>query len=80
MRLQATYAGHLEILVRVGPENFRISFVRKPGLERYLIPLDRIWFWVTGEAKNFAPKTILPADSTVQTNIILKSLKNPILY
>jgi hypothetical protein len=75
MRLQATYAGHLEIPVRVGPENFRISFVRKPGLERYLIPLDRIWFWVTGEAKNFAP-----ADSTVQTNIILKSLKNPILY
>lgn len=68
----------VEMPIDVGKVEFLVSFVRIPGQQTYLVPIDRLWFWTAGEEMGLAPRP--RADGAVATAIISKRTNAPMLY
>ena len=67
-----------ELPVEVEGQTFQISFVRRSGTHEYLLPIDRIWFWLAGESSGTRPQAKPRPD--VEQAIVSKLPPRPILY
>jgi hypothetical protein len=64
--------------ISVGRHQFEVAFVRIPGMLRYLVPIDRIWFWQVGQAKGLSPVPTAPPGTALK--VVEKMTTRPILY
>jgi hypothetical protein len=66
--------------VEIGAETFEISFVRTPETQEYLIPVDRVWFWLAAESSGLVPHVQLPQGVAVRQKMVNKAPPQPVLY
>jgi hypothetical protein len=64
--------------VRVAAHTFTVSFVRVPGKPEYLVPIDRLWFWLAGESLVTSPQP--QPTPGVEQSIVSKMPPRPVLY
>jgi hypothetical protein len=66
--------------VQVGSAKFEISFVRTPGTSEYLIPLDRIWFWLAAETAGIGAQIQIPDGLVAEHRYVGKKPPTSALY
>lgn len=64
----------------VGDFEFQVLFVRVPEQRSYAIPIDRIWFWLAGEAMGLTPHLRDNPGQAFHAAVGGKIADRPILY